>query len=144
VPADLARDIICSALTLILKTQHTPNLGTVRNALAVAQTKAKTTTEQTAQTLNQIKTELKNTVDTVQQIATSIQQSANTADVVRATAKEATAVGKATLEIVREIKNKAQQQQPQPHRPVSYAAAAAYRSRRTACSLTAYAPAQWT
>jgi hypothetical protein len=61
----------------------------------------------------------------VQQIATSMQQSANTVDKARATAKEATAVGKATLEIVREIKNKAQQQQLQPHRPVSYAAAAA-------------------
>jgi hypothetical protein len=50
--ADLARDIIHSALTLMLKIQHTPNLGTVRNTLAVAQTKAKTTIEQTAQTLN--------------------------------------------------------------------------------------------
>jgi hypothetical protein len=54
-----------------------------------------------------------------------MQQSANTADEVRATAKEATAVGKATLEMVREIKNKVQQQQPQLHRLVSYAAAAA-------------------
>jgi hypothetical protein len=40
-----------------------------------------------------------------------MQQSANTVDKVRAIAKEATAVGKATLEIVREIKNKVQQQQ---------------------------------
>jgi hypothetical protein len=125
VPADLAGDVIRGALTLVLKTQHTPDLGTVRDALAVAQTEAKTTTEQTAQTLDQIKTELKNTVDAVQQIATSMQQSANTADEARATAKEATAVGKATLEMVREIKNKAQQQQPQPHGPVSYAATAA-------------------
>jgi hypothetical protein len=36
-----------------------------------------------------------------------MQQSANTADKVRVTAKEAILVGKATLEIVREIKNKA-------------------------------------
>jgi hypothetical protein len=126
VPADLAGDLICGALMLVLKTQHTPDLSTVCDALAVVQTEAKTTTEQTAQALDQIKTELKNTVDAVQQIATSMQWSANTADEARATVKEATAVGKATLEMVREIKNKAQQQQqPQPHGPVSYAAAAA-------------------
>lgn len=125
VPADLAGDVIRGALTLVLKTQHTPDLGTVRDALAVVQTEAKTTTEQTAQALDQIKTELKNTVDAVQQIATSMQQSASTADEAKAAAKEATAVGKTTLEMVREIKNKAQQQQqPQPHGPLSYAAAA--------------------
>jgi hypothetical protein len=66
VPADLAGDWICSALTLVLKTQYTPDLGTVHDALAVVQTEAKTTTEQTAQALDQIKTELKNTVDAVQ------------------------------------------------------------------------------
>jgi hypothetical protein len=36
-----------------------------------------------------------------------MQQSANTADKVRVIVKEATAVGKATLEMVREIKTKA-------------------------------------
>jgi methyl-accepting chemotaxis protein len=115
VPADLAGDVIRGALTLVLETQHTPELGTVRDALAVVQTEAKTTTEQTAQALDQIKTEFKNTVDAVQQIATSMQQSASTADEARAAATEATAVGKTTLDMVREIKNKAPQQQSQLH-----------------------------
>jgi methyl-accepting chemotaxis protein len=89
VPADLAGDIIRGALTLVLKTQHTPDLGTVCDALAVVQTKAKTTTEQTAQALNQIKTKLKNTVDAVQKIATSMQQNASTADEASRSSKEA-------------------------------------------------------
>jgi hypothetical protein len=55
-----------------------------------------------------------------------MQRSNDTADEARATAKESTAaVGKATLELVMEIMNKAQQQQLQLYRPVSYAAAAA-------------------
>lgn len=65
VPADLAGDVIRGALALVLKTQHTPDLDTVRNTLAVAQTEAKATAEQTAQALNFIKDELKSTVDIV-------------------------------------------------------------------------------
>lgn len=124
VPADLAGDVIRGALTLVLKTQHTPDLDTVRDALAVAQTKAKTNAEQTAQALDQIKGELKNTVDIVQLVAANMQQNASTVEEARAAAKEATQVGKATLEMAREIKNKAPQQQ-QTNGPTSYAAAAA-------------------
>ena len=40
VPADLAGDVIRGALTLVLKTQHTPDLDTVRDALAVADRKS--------------------------------------------------------------------------------------------------------
>ena len=72
VPADLAGDVIRGALTLVLKTQHTPDLDTVRDALAVAQTEAKTNAEQTAQALDQIKGELKNTVDIVQLVAANM------------------------------------------------------------------------
>jgi hypothetical protein len=54
-----------------------------------------------------------------------MQQSANTADKARVIVKEATAVGKATLEMVREMKNKVQQQQLQLYGLVLYAAAAA-------------------
>ncbi|KAF5844146.1 hypothetical protein GGP41_008908 [Bipolaris sorokiniana] len=124
VPADLAGDVIRGALTLVLKTQHTPDLDTVRDALAVAQTKAKTNAEQTAQALDQIKGELKNTVDIVQLVAANMRQNASTVEEARAAAKEATQVGKATLEMAREIKNKAPQQQ-QTNGPTSYAAAAA-------------------
>ena len=124
VPADLAGDVIRGALTLVLKTQHTPDLDTVRDALAIAQTEAKTNAEQTAQALDQIKGELKNTVDIMQQVAANMQQNASTVDEARAAAKEATEVGKATLEMAREIKNKAPQQQ-QTNAPTTYAAAAA-------------------
>ena len=123
VPADLAGDVIRGALTFVLKTQHTPDLGTICDALRVAQTEAKATAEHTAQALDQIKSELKNTTEIMQQTAASIQQNGNTAEEARAAAKEATEVGKATLEMAREIKNKAPQQQT--NGPVSYAAAAA-------------------
>jgi hypothetical protein len=53
----------------------------------------------------------------------NIQQNGNTAEEARAAAKDATEVGKATLEVAREIRNK------RPHErvnaPLSYAAAAA-------------------
>lgn len=71
--ADLTRGKIRGALMLMIKTQHTPDLGTVCNVLAVAQTKAKSNAEQTAQALNQIKGELKNTVDIVQLVAVNMQ-----------------------------------------------------------------------
>ncbi|XP_014550063.1 hypothetical protein COCVIDRAFT_32089 [Bipolaris victoriae FI3] len=53
-----------------------------------------------------------------------MRQNASTVEEARAAAKEATQVGKATLEMAREIKNKAPQQQ-QTNGPTSYAAAAA-------------------
>jgi methyl-accepting chemotaxis protein len=106
VPADLAGDVIRGALTFVIKTQHTPDLGTICDALRVAQTEAKASAEQTAQALDQIKGELKTTVEMVQQAAVNIQHNSNTAEEARSAAKEAREVGKATLEMAREIKNK--------------------------------------
>ena len=123
VPADLAGDVIRGALTFVLKTQHTPDLGTICDALRVAQTEAKATAQDTAQALDQIKSELKNTIEIAQQTAANLQQNGNVSEEARAAAKEATEVGKATLEVAREIKNKAPQQQT--NGPVSYATAAA-------------------
>lgn len=50
--ADLTRGKIRGALMLMVKTQHTPDLDTVCDVLTVAQTKAKSNAEQTAQALN--------------------------------------------------------------------------------------------
>jgi hypothetical protein len=124
-PADIVGDIIRGALTFVLKTQHSPDLSSLSNALNVAQTEARTTAENTAQTLDQIKQELKSTVELAQQSATKIQQNSNIAEEARAAAKDATEVGKATLEIAREIRNKRPQEQASG--PMSYAAAAAAR-----------------
>jgi hypothetical protein len=123
VPADLVGDVIRGTLTFVLKTQHTPDLGTICDALRVAQTEAKASAEQTAQALDQIKGELKTTVEMVQQAAVNIQQNSNTAEEARSAAKEAREVGKATLEMAREIKNKVPPQGT--NGPVSYAAAVA-------------------
>jgi uncharacterized protein YjhX (UPF0386 family) len=57
------------------------------------------------QALNVIKSELKNTVELIQQSAANIQQNGNTAEV-RAVARDATEVSRATLEVAREIRNK--------------------------------------
>jgi predicted RNase H-like HicB family nuclease len=122
-PADIVGDIIRGALTFVLKTQHSPDLSSLSNALNVARTEARATAESTTQTLDQIKQELKSTVELVQQSATKIQQNGNTAEEARAAAKDATEVGKATLEIARELRNKRPQEQA--NRLMSYAAAAA-------------------
>ncbi|KAF2624123.1 hypothetical protein BU25DRAFT_413697 [Macroventuria anomochaeta] len=100
-PADIVGNIICSALTFVLKTQHSPNLSSLSNVLNVVQTEARATAESTVQTLDQIKQELKSTVQLVQQSAANIQQNGNTAEEARAAAKDATEVGKATLEVAR-------------------------------------------
>jgi hypothetical protein len=122
-PADIVGGIICGALTFVLKIQHSPDLRGLSNALNVARTEAGATAESTAQTLDQIKQELKSTIGLAQQTATKIQQNGNMAEEARAAVKDATEVGKATLEIAREIRNKRPQEQM--NGPISYAAAAA-------------------
>jgi hypothetical protein len=122
-PTDIVSDIIRGSLTFVLKMQHTPDLSSISDALRIAQTEAKATAEHTAQALDVIKSELKNTVELVQRSAANIQQNSNTAEEARAAAKDATEVGKATLEVAREIRNKRPQEQA--NGPMSYAAAAA-------------------
>lgn len=122
-PADLVGDIIRGSLTFVLKMQHTPDLTSISDALRIVQTEAKATAEHTAHTLEQIKTELKNNTEGIHQATTRIQQGSNTAEEARAAAKEATEVGRTTLEMTREIKNKKAQELANV--PMSYAAAAA-------------------
>ena len=123
VPADLVRDIANGAITFVLKTQHTPDLSTVHDALKIAQTESKNTAENTAQDLSEIKRELTKITETLQQSTADIQQNINTGEEARAAAKEATELGKATLEMTREIKNRNPQEQAS--KATSYAAAAA-------------------
>jgi hypothetical protein len=121
-PADLVGDIIRGALTFVLKTQHSPDLSSFGNALDVARTEAGATAENTAQTLDQIKQGLRSTAELIQQSAVNIQRNDNIAEEARAAAKDATEVGRATLEIARKIRNKRPQEQV--NGPMSYAAAA--------------------
>ncbi|KAF1934712.1 hypothetical protein EJ02DRAFT_489299, partial [Clathrospora elynae] len=123
IPPDLVGDIIRGSLTFVLKMQHTPNLTSISDALRIVQTKAKATAEHTAHALEEIKTELKNNTEGIQQATTNIQQNSNIAEEARAAAKETTEVGRTTLEMAREIKNKRPQEQA--NGPMSYAAAAA-------------------
>jgi hypothetical protein len=123
IPADIVGDIIRGALTFVLKTQHTPDLSTLSDALRIAQTEAKVNAENTAHALGEIKNEIKTTREIVQQSATDIQQNVNKAEEARAAAKEATEVGRATMEMTREIKNRRPQEQA--NGPMTYAAAAA-------------------
>tara|TARA_R110002003_G_scaffold2091_1_gene24020 strand:- start:2825 stop:3304 length:480 start_codon:yes stop_codon:yes gene_type:complete len=92
------------SLMFALKTQHSPDLSNLSIALNVARTEARAIAENTAQTLDQIKQELKSAVELVQQSAANIQRNGNTAEEARAAAKDATEVGKATLEVAREIR----------------------------------------
>jgi hypothetical protein len=80
IPADIVGDIIRGALTFVLKTQHTPDLSTLSDALRIAQTEAKVNAENTAHALGEIKNEIKTTREIVQQSATDIQQNVNKAE----------------------------------------------------------------
>jgi predicted RNase H-like HicB family nuclease len=122
-PTAIVSDIIRGSLTFVMKMQHMPDLSAISDALRIAQTEAKATAKHTGQALDVIKSELKNTVELVQQSAANIQQNGNTAEEARAAAKDATEVGKATLEVATEIRNKRPQEQT--NGPMSYAAAAA-------------------
>jgi methyl-accepting chemotaxis protein len=109
-PTAIVSDIIRGSLTFVMKMQHTPDLSAISDALRIAQTEAKATAKHTGQALDVIKSELKNTVELVQQSAANIQQNGNTAEEARAAAKDATEVGKATLEVATEIRNKRPQE----------------------------------
>jgi hypothetical protein len=110
-PADIVGDTIRGALTFVLKTQHSPDLRGLSDSRKHGANPRP----------NQART--KSTVKFVQQSATKTQQNGNIAEEARAAAKDATEVGKVTLEIAREIMNKRPQEQA--NGPMSYAAAVA-------------------
>jgi hypothetical protein len=125
VPADLIKIIIHGTLTFILKVQHTPDLSTVCDTLSILRTEAKASSDSATQMLNavkqELKTELKNTTDTVYAIATNVQLNTKAGEDAKTAAREAVEVGKASLEMARQIKNA----RPQTGGAPSYAAMAA-------------------
>lgn len=62
------------------------------------------------QALDEIKNELKNAAEIVQRSAKNIQHNGGTAEEARAAARKAIQVGRATLEMAREIRNKSPQE----------------------------------
>ena len=58
-PAKTANEMIRACLVFVLKTQNTPDLTTIRDALNIAQTKAKSPAKDIAKTLNEIKNDIK-------------------------------------------------------------------------------------
>jgi hypothetical protein len=125
VPADLVKVIIHGTLTFILKVQHAPDLSTVCDALNILQTEAKAPLDNAARMLDavkhELKTEMKNTADTVHAIAAAVQLNTRAGEDAKTAAKEAVEVGKANLEMARQIKNA----RPQTGGALSYAAMAA-------------------
>jgi hypothetical protein len=107
--ADLVKVIIYSTLMFVLKVQHVPNLSTVCNTLNILQTKAKMFLDNAAQMLNAVKqepkTKIKNTANTVYAIATNVQLNTRAGEEAMTLAKEVVEVGKANLQIARQIKN---------------------------------------
>jgi hypothetical protein len=125
VPADLVKVIIHGTLTFILKVQHAPDLSTVCDSLNILQTEAKASSDNTARMLDavkqELKTELKNTADTVNAIAANVKLNMRAGEDAKTAAKEAVEVGKANLQMARQIKNAG----PQTGGALSYAAMAA-------------------
>jgi hypothetical protein len=125
VPADLVKVIIHGTLTFILKVQHAPDLSTVCDSLNILQTEAKASSDNAAQMLeaakHELKNELKNTADTINAIAANVQLNMRAGEAVKTAAKEAVEVGKANLQMARQIKNAG----PQTGSALSYAAMAA-------------------
>ena len=120
--ADLVKVIVYSTLTFILKMQHVLDLSIVCDALNILQTKAKASSDNAAQMLDvvkhKLKTELKNTADTVNAIAVNVQLNIRAREDAKTAAKEAVEVGKANLQMARQIKNAG----PQTGGALSYAA----------------------
>jgi hypothetical protein len=122
VPADLVKVIIHGMLTFILKVQHAPDLSTVCDSLNILQTEAKASSDNAAQMLeavkHELKNELKNTADTINAIAANVQLNMSAGEAAKTAAKEAVEVGKANLQMARQIKNAG----PQTGGALSYAA----------------------
>ena len=122
VPADLVKVIIHGTLTFILKVQHAPDLSTVCDSLSILQTEAKASSDNAAQMLeavkHELKNELKNTADTINAIAANVQLNMSAGEAAKTAAKEAVEVGKANLQMARQIKNAG----PQTGGALSYAA----------------------
>ena len=122
VPADLVKVIIHGTLTFILKVQHAPDLSTVCDSLSILQTEAKASSDNAAQMLeavkHELKNELKNTADTINAIAANVQLNMSAGEAAKTAAKEAVEVGKANLQMARQIKNAG----PQTGGTLSYAA----------------------
>ena len=121
-PADLVKIIIHGTLTFTLKVQHAPDLSTVCDSLNILQTEAKASSDNTAQMLeavkHELKNELKNTADTINAIAANVQLNMSAGEAAKTAAKEAVEVGKANLQMARQIKNAG----PQTGGTLSYAA----------------------
>lgn len=89
-----------------MKVQHAPDLSTISDTFTIMQTEAKPAINNRAQTLDDLKNELKSITETSRQSAAAMQQSINIGEEARAAAKEAAGVGKAVMEMTREIETK--------------------------------------
>jgi hypothetical protein len=89
--------------------QHAPDLSTVCDALSILQTEAKASSDNATQMLDavkhELKNELKNTADTVNAIAANVRSNMRAGEDAKTAAKEAVEVGKANLQMARQIKN---------------------------------------
>jgi hypothetical protein len=81
----------------------------VCDALSILQTEAKASSDSAAQMLeaakHELKNELKNTTDTVNAIVANVQVNMRAGEAAKTAAKEAVEVGKANLQMARQIKN---------------------------------------
>ena len=121
VPTDLVKNFFHGTLAFLLKVQRIPDLDTICDALRVLQTKTKPASENTAHILDAIKNEVKNNTETIRGMVTNVQRNMHAGEEARAAAKEAVEVGKANLEMMRQMNNTGQQTSG----TISYAAMAA-------------------
>jgi hypothetical protein len=86
-----------------------PDLSTVCDSLNILQTEAKASSDNAARMLeavkHELKNKLKNTADTINAIAANVQLNIRAREAAKTAAKEAVEVGKANLQIARQIKN---------------------------------------
>ena len=67
------KTIIYGIVTFILKVQHTPDLGAIKDALRILQTEAKAVAAENAQTLSDIKNKLTCSTEAVRQFTIATQ-----------------------------------------------------------------------
>jgi len=110
-------------LSFIVKTQNTPNLKSVLDALSIAPTERDAALERIAESIGAVRNEIRETKESAQQCVTHTERSVEVGEQTKAVAQESKEIGRTATDIAREIRN--QGTQDSSNQLLSYAAVAA-------------------
>lgn len=123
VPAELVKTIILGMLSFIVKTQNTPDLKSVLDALSIARTERDAALERMAESIGAVRNEICKTKESVQQCTTHTERYVEIGEQTKIIAQETREITRTVMDIAREIRN--QGIQDSSSQLLSYAAVAA-------------------